>query len=340
MMQLINSCGGSCGVRGRRFGRLYLRLAGTVIILAVAPTTATAATQRKTPTKTAPVAKCSAGLRLHLSSPVSSQGSVLLAEVRDPRALEEVKGEWAEKEIPFWRQDESQNKSGTAWRGLIGVDLEQAAGEYKFAISAKTQNAEPLSCSMTVPVRQGRFATERLQVEKQFVQPDPEQSARAQAEGQRLREIFATVTPERLWDGPFRVPLAGVTIGKNFGRRRILNGQPRSPHSGVDFPAPAGTPVYAAQSGRVVLAEPLFFSGNTVVVDHGLGVYTFYAHLESLTVNPGETVAAGALLGNVGATGRVTGPHLHWGLTVNRARVNPLQLVKLLGVVNRGRHTN
>jgi murein DD-endopeptidase MepM/ murein hydrolase activator NlpD len=139
------------------------------------------------------------------------------------------------------------------------------------------------------------------------------------------------VTPERLWDGPFRVPLDGVTTGKNFGRRRILNGEPRSPHTGVDFPAVKGTPVHATQAGRVALAQELYFSGNTVVLDHGLGIYTFYGHLDSIAVQEGETVKAGELLGEVGATGRVTGPHLHWGLTVERARVNPLELVQLLG---------
>jgi murein DD-endopeptidase MepM/ murein hydrolase activator NlpD len=91
------------------------------------------------------------------------------------------------------------------------------------------------------------------------------------------------------------------------------------------------TPVHAAQRGRVVLAEELFFSGNTVVVDHGLGIYTFYGHLSEIAVKEGDTVEAGAALGKVGATGRVTGPHLHWGLTVERARVNPLQIVRLLG---------
>ncbi len=176
-----------------------------------------------------------------------------------------------------------------------------------------------------------RLARESLKVAPNFVEPNPEQLARAEAERQRLRAIFATLTPERLWDGRFHYPLTGVTTGGNFGKRRILNGKPGSPHSGVDFPAPSGTPVYAPQRGRVVLAEPLYFSGNTVILDHGLGLYTLYAHFESISVQPGDLVDTGALLGKVGATGRVTGPHLHWGATVNRARTNPLQLISVLG---------
>ena len=127
------------------------------------------------------------------------------------------------------------------------------------------------------------------------------------------------------------MPLDGVTTGGNFGKRRILNGQSGSPHGGVDFPATTGTPVHAPQRGQVVLAEELFFSGNTVVLDHGLGIYTLYAHLSEISVKVGDALETGAVLGKVGATGRVTGPHLHWGLTVEGARVNPLQIVELLG---------
>jgi murein DD-endopeptidase MepM/ murein hydrolase activator NlpD len=98
----------------------------------------------------------------------------------------------------------------------------------------------------------------------------------------------------------------------------------------VDFPAPAGTPIHAAQDGRVLLAEPLYFSGNTVIIDHGLGVYTLYGHLSAFGVKAGDAVVAGSVIGKVGATGRVTGPHLHWGLTVNRAKVNALDITRSL----------
>jgi Membrane proteins related to metalloendopeptidases len=114
-----------------------------------------------------------------------------------------------------------------------------------------------------------------------------------------------------------------------------LNGQSRSPHTGADFPALTGTAVHATQAGRVVLAEELYFSGNTVIVDHGLGVYSLYGHLSVIDVTTGDNVKAGSVLGKVGATGRVTGPHLHWGMTVNRARVDPVRLVSLFQVNRR-----
>src|SRR5262249_20628958 len=170
-----------------------------------------------------------------------------------------------------------------------------------------------------------------LKVENQFVEPDEEQAARAREEQARLRAVFEKVSPEKLWTGKFRLPLDGVSTGGNFGRRRVLNGKAGSPHGGVDFPALTGTRVHASQAGKVVIAEPMLFSGNTVVVDHGLGIYTFYCHLSEIAVKVGDTVEPGALLGRVGATGRVTGPHLHWALSVNHARVNAMQIVDVFG---------
>jgi murein DD-endopeptidase MepM/ murein hydrolase activator NlpD len=269
---------------------------------------------------------CTAGTTLRLSAPEASQGSLLLVEVKSTKLLVEVEGAWGGRSVPFWREVAHETRR----RGLIGVDLEMAPGKYELKVTGQTAGGTKMSCSAKVTVWKGRFATEKLQVEKQFVEPSPEQVKRADEERQKLREIFDRVTPERLWDGKFRIPVDGVTTGSNFGRRRILNGNPGSPHSGVDLPGAAGTPVHAAQRGRVVLAAELFFSGNTVVVDHGLGIYTFYGHLSEMDVRPGDAVETGAVLGKVGATGRVTGPHLHWGLTVERARVNPLLLVKLL----------
>jgi murein DD-endopeptidase MepM/ murein hydrolase activator NlpD len=275
---------------------------------------------------------CGNNIVLHLSSADPTQGSLLLVELRSTAQLvNAVKATWDNREIPFWQEPKPDEKSPDIWRALLGVDLELKPENYGLTLTAKTESAEEIPCSATIDVKEGKFATESLKVAPNFVEPNPEQLARAEAERQRLRAIFATITPERLWDGSFRYPLAGITTGGNFGKRRILNGHPGSPHSGVDFHALAGTPVYAAQRGRVVLAEPLYFSGNTVVLDHGLGLYTLYAHFESICVQPGDLVDAGALLGKVGATGRVTGPHLHWSATVNRARIDPLQLISLFG---------
>jgi murein DD-endopeptidase MepM/ murein hydrolase activator NlpD len=272
---------------------------------------------------------CGDGFELRASAPAASQGSLLLLELRGAKPITSVTATWTEKEIPFWPAQATATKETPLWRAFLGLDLEQAAGEYKLGVTAKSETGDAVTCGATIAVRAGKFATEKLRVAPNFVEPDPEQLAKAREDSKKLREIFATVTPEKFWTGRFRVPLDGVTTGGNFGKRRILNGQPNSPHTGVDFPAPTGTPVHAAQRGRVVLAEPLYYSGNTVVIDHGWGVYTLYGHFSETAVTPGQMVESGAVIGKVGATGRVTGPHLHWGLTVNRSKVNALQIVTL-----------
>jgi murein DD-endopeptidase MepM/ murein hydrolase activator NlpD len=270
---------------------------------------------------------CTPGTTLNLSAPEASQGSVLLLVVKSEKPLVDVQGTWGERAVPLWQEAGNSNEE----KGLLGVDLEKPAGKYELKLTGQAASGEKVECSELIEVNQGKFATERLQVGKQFVEPSPEQVKRANEERQKLRDIFDHVTPERLWDGSFRIPLDGVTTGSNFGKRRVLNGTPGSPHGGADLPGTTGTPVHAAQGGVVVLAEELFFSGNTVVVDHGLGIYTFYGHLSEIDAKVGDHLESGQVLGKVGATGRVTGPHLHWGLTVERARVNPMQLVKLLG---------
>ncbi len=299
-------------------GKREVRLIG-VCLVAIAMLLPAAATAKQAGT-------CTAGATLRLSAPEANQGSLLLIEIKSTKPLAEVQGDWDRRSVPIWQEATSEKQR----RGLLAVDLEKAPGEYELKVTGQTADGEKMSCSAMVTVKKGLFATEKLQVEKQFVEPSPEQIKRANEERQKLRDIFDRVTPERLWDGNFRIPLDGVTTGSNFGKRRILNGNPGSPHTGVDFPAATGTAVRATQRGRVALAEELFFAGNTVVLDHGLGIYSFYGHLSEIGVKAGDALETGAVLGKVGATGRVTGPHLHWGLTVERARVNPLLLVKLL----------
>lgn len=275
---------------------------------------------------------CGGGATLRVTPRRAIQGSLVIAEVRSSAPLEGVKGGWNGRDLGFWRESPAESgRKPEVWRAILGVDVEKPAGAYELTVFATRQGGDAVGCGAKVAVAPGRFPMERLTVENQFVEPNPEQEQRAKEEGERLRKIFATMTPERLWHGGFRLPLDNVTTGGNFGRRRVLNGQPRSPHRGVDFPAPTGTPVHSTQAGRVVVAEPLFFSGNTVVLDHGLGMYTFYGHLSAIAVKSGDEVGVGTVLGEVGATGRVTGPHLHWGLSVNREWVNAMELVRVLG---------
>jgi murein DD-endopeptidase MepM/ murein hydrolase activator NlpD len=267
---------------------------------------------------------CGSGMTLQVAAASAVQGSLLQVKVLGKKALPEIKSQWNGRDLPLWQE----RGDASTLRGLLGIDLEQHPAAYEWQVSWTAADGSEQSCRVSLLVRAGKFATEHLNVEKQFVQPDPEQQKRAEADQKKMRAIYDTVTPEALWTGKFRLPLKDVTTGGNFGRSRVLNGEARSPHAGVDFPALAGTPVYASQSGNVVLAEELYYSGNTVVIDHGYGIYTLYAHLSKIDTQVGEKVEAGAEIGKVGATGRVTGPHLHWGLTIQHARVSGMNMVQ------------
>ena len=290
---------------------------------------------KKTQHKSAPAAAvkpakfdCGGGVELRISAATPAQGTLLIAEIRSADALSGIAGKWTDRDISFWQATGARVPKGVSvWRALVGVDLEQAAGDFKFSVTGKDSNGKSVSCNASIVVRTGKFPTERLKVAPNFVEPNPEQAAKAAEDQKKLRAIYNTVTPEKLWTGAFRIPLDGVKTGGNFGKRRVLNGKSNSPHSGVDLPSPTGTPVHAAQSGRVVLAEELYFAGNTVVIDHGLGVYTLYGHFSEIDTKVGDEVKVGDVIGKVGATGRVTGPHLHWGLEVDHARVNAMEIV-------------
>jgi murein DD-endopeptidase MepM/ murein hydrolase activator NlpD len=267
---------------------------------------------------------CGDSIYLKLAATTALQGTLLQVQVSSTKALPpDLSADWDAKPSPVWHE-EGPSKT---LHGMIGVDLEKPPGRYEYKIFWKDSAGQEKSCTAALLVRAGKFPTEHLKVEKQFVQPDPEQQKRAEDDSKKMRAIYDTITPQPLWKGPFRMPLKEVVTGGNFGRRRVLNGVARSPHAGVDFPAPTGTSVFAPQAGKVVLAEDLYYSGNTIVIDHGFGIYTLYAHLSQFVARTGDSVEAGTEIGKVGATGRVTGPHLHWGLTIDHARVNALQIV-------------
>lgn len=265
---------------------------------------------------------CADEIEVRFSPQKATQGSVVLVEVRAAATLKGLRGQWSGEPVHFWSGDEP----GSPLRALIGVDLSRLPGKGLLKVTAE-RGEEPVECAVFLPISKTKFAVERLRVAKRFVELSPEDEARAQREAERLQEILASVSPVRLWTGGFVSPMGDLKPKGNFGKRRILNNQPRAPHAGEDFPARAGAPVRAAQRGRVVLAEDLFFAGQTVVLDHGLGLFTYYAHLMKIEVKEGDVVEAGAVLGPVGATGRVTGAHLHWAARLNQARINPLDLL-------------
>ncbi len=268
---------------------------------------------------------CATGVEVIISTTSPVQGKLTTVELRSATPLADIKGGWSGQTLHFWTSDIESH----VYRALLGVDLVKKPGSYPLAISMTNRDGEPIVCSIPLSVLEGDFVVEKLRVDRQYVELSQEDLERARREGRRLRKIWDTVTPERLWQGDFRYPIPGAKGSRNFGKRRVFNDEPRSPHSGEDFSSPTGTPIRSPQRGRVVLAEEQFFSGNAVVVDHGLGLYTFHGHMSAIAVEVGQMVEVGQILGKVGATGRVTGPHLHWTVRLGRARVNPRDLFEL-----------
>jgi murein DD-endopeptidase MepM/ murein hydrolase activator NlpD len=212
---------------------------------------------------------------------------------------------------------------------VVGIDLETKPGPAAWHLAILEPGREPRRLNGKLTVSRRDFQVQRLTLPTAMVDLDPETERRAVSEGDRLRTLYRTITPERLWRGRWVRPVAGQEPGSGFGSRRVINGQPRAPHTGIDFSAPRGTPVVAANSGRVALLGDYFFPGRLVALDHGLGLYTLYFHLDTVAVTDGERVERGQVVGTVGSTGRATGPHLHFGAQAGVARVDPTALLGL-----------
>lgn len=257
-----------------------------------------------------------------LANLTAVQGQAIEVAVSHEAGLEAVHAEWGEHRLPFVR-------AADQWLAVIGVDLEAAAGEHPLVIERDFGADGTRAATEQVVVAAQEFPTTELTVEPGYVELSPENQERAARESREIAAIYATLTPERYWNEPFAVPIPDATGGRNFGHRRVFNDQPRNPHSGADLSAGTGTPIEASNRGRVVLAKELFFSGNAVFLDHGQGVYSVYLHLSEILVEPGRMLERGEVLGLAGATGRVTGPHLHWGVRVLDARVDPFTLLEL-----------
>jgi murein DD-endopeptidase MepM/ murein hydrolase activator NlpD len=215
------------------------------------------------------------------------------------------------------------------WRALVGIDLETMPGVYD--VSVRVDGPAGIQRgSKTLTVKPKTFPTRRLKVDDQFVNPPAAVQSRIEHEAAELARLWAISTAAPQWSGPFIRPVE-EPANSAFGTRSVFNGQPRSPHGGADFLSPAGTVVKAPAGGRVLLARDLYYTGGTIMIDHGAGLISLFAHLSSIDVKETSEVATGTPIGRVGATGRVTGPHLHWTVRASGARVDPLSVLQLLG---------
>jgi murein DD-endopeptidase MepM/ murein hydrolase activator NlpD len=256
-------------------------------------------------------------------------GGPVLFQVRPPTRLQSLNGTWLGHDVSF-----SFDAKSKTWFALVGVSLETTPGTYALDLAGETLStkvpSEKISFTRKFTVARGKYPKieVKLSVEGKFTEPNPEQQKQIE-EGQQVKKDYLNrVTPEREWSGQFTAP-AEAAISDVFGTERVFNGKAQSTHFGLDFRVPSGTPVAAMNDGTVLLARPLYFEGNFVVLDHGQGLLTLYLHLSEFKVKEGDQVKRGQEIGLSGGTGRATGPHLHVAVRWQGTYLDPATLMRL-----------
>jgi len=262
------------------------------------------------------------GLMLTLVSMFVSLDAFALELPRERRvpggiAIVSVGAAAQEPVVMFGQHRTAVVRKDDRWLAVVGIPLSTSPGTHELVVSVGAETKR-----VPFKVLAKKYRTQRLTVEPRQVEPLPEDLQRIELEQQRSNAALTTYSTTRTPRFTLSPPVAGVR-SDSFGSRRIFNNQPRNPHSGMDIAAPIGTPIHAPAAGVVLDVGDFFFNGNTVFIDHGFGLVTMYCHLSKIAVQPGQSIDQGALIGEVGATGRVTGPHLHFGVALNRAMVDP-----------------
>jgi murein DD-endopeptidase MepM/ murein hydrolase activator NlpD len=267
------------------------------------------------------VAESTLPLEVALRARAVAPGEPVRIDVRSDEPLATLSCRFLGREVHM-----SPHEGEVRWSGWTLISLDEEGNGGVVEVDGATRAGRPAAGTRAVAIEPREFPEERLEVASKYVTPPEEAQARLAEERRVLDAIYRTRTPVPPMTRPFLRPVPGEQTSI-FGTRRILNGEPRSPHPGIDLRGDTGTPVQAAGPGRVVLARDLYYSGNTVILDHGGGLFTLYAHLSRVDLDEGVEVEAGAAVGLVGATGRVTGPHLHWGAKIGELPFDPAALL-------------
>jgi len=254
-------------------------------------------------------------------------GSPVLFRVTTPKPVRALSGSWLGHEIEF-----SLDASHKVWFALAGVGLETKPGTYPLELHAETSSGQSagqaISFERKIRVESQRYPRVLLKVPARYTAPSPEDQRQIEQDKEIKADAFKTLSSGREWNGSFAPPV-NAEISDVFGVQRVFNGSVESTHQGLDFRVPSGTSVAAVNRGRVILARPLFFEGNCVVIDHGQGLLTLYLHLSKFLVKEGDDVEKGQPIGLSGGTGRATGPHLHLAVRWQGIYLNPQVLLKL-----------
>lgn len=261
-------------------------------------------------------------LSISVSTGAPALGDPVVVEVAANGAVDNLVLRWKRADWPM------REIAPGRYEGLIGVDLDDPIGPEALAVEGFLDGAR-VRAEAEVTITPRKFAVQELTLPKGMAEFDNATLVRIGAEAAELSRRFSRVTAPR-WRIPFLTPVEEYRPA-NFGARRVINGLPRMPHSAVDITLPAGTPVRAIADGRVAFAGDQFFGGQSVVIDHGGGVFSVYYHLKEFSVAEGQEISRGDRIGSVGSTGRATGPHLHFGMRVPGGRVDPTRLFALPG---------
>jgi murein DD-endopeptidase MepM/ murein hydrolase activator NlpD len=266
------------------------------------------------------LAAADGALSISVSTRTPALGDPVVVEVAANGAVDNLVLRWKGAAWPM------REAAPGRYEGLIGVDLDDPEGPAAVAAEGFLDGAGfRAEAELTISPR--KFAVQELTLPKGMAEFDNATLVRIEAEAAELSRRFSRVTPPR-WRTPFLPPVERYRP-TNFGARRVINGDPRMPHSAVDINLPEGTPVRAIADGRVAFAGEQFFGGRSVVIDHGGGVFSVYYHLKEFSVAEGQEIPRGDRIGSVGASGRATGPHLHFGVRVPGGRVDPTRLFAL-----------
>ena len=249
-------------------------------------------------------------------------GTVCLFTVHVNGAPQKVAGKWLGRDLTF-----TAGADGN-WYSLGGVAYETKPGTYDLALDIARRDGAMVHEAHPVAVRAARYKSSRLTVPQKYVTPDPETLKRIDAERVIKKAAFAHFSPVPQWAGDFIAPVS-TQVSEAFGTSRTFNGKLASVHRGLDFHAPMGTSVHASNAGEVVLARELFYEGNCVVIDHGLGFMTMYMHLSQFSVKEGDKVEKDQVIALSGDTGRATGPHLHMSVRWSGEYLDPAKLLAL-----------
>lgn len=302
---------------------IYFRVLRLVFLLVASVTIAAHPSARAETSSATAKGSAAKPWAVHWQPASLGNGAPIIFEVAPPARLTGLSGKWLDHEVFF-----SYDAAGKVWYGIAGVSLQTRPGTYALELKGTTSRAAAVSFSQKITVQKAKYPSIAVTVAKRYTAPSQEQLQRIRQDQTVKQDVFHHTDPDREWSGTFRPPVE-ARVSDVFGTRRTFNGKVQSMHQGLDYAVPTGTPVSAANSGTVLLAGPLYFEGNCVVLDHGQGLLTLYLHLSEVRVKQGERVARGQEIGLSGGTGRATGPHLHLAVRWQGVYLNPAALLTL-----------